>query len=474
MRGRAAQRRASLASERTRIGRNGEVGTAGPIGTVIWRVLARLGWRDAASTGRVRLYTISLYRWLAVIGQLFTLLVVHYSIGYPLPLQWLVPAVALSAAINVGLAVGLRAATRLSERTAVILFAYDIIQLGYLLALTGGLTNPFAPLLVLPLMLGAATLGLGSTIALAVLSIVVVSGLAVTPWPLPWGGPHPPEFPLLYIGATWTALVLTAGLVAAYAWQTAEEARRMSDALAATQLALAREQQLSALGGLAAAAAHELGSPLATIQITASELVHELPEDSPLAPEARDLLEQARRCRDILARIGERRDLAEHAVFTRAPLSSFVAEIAQAYARPGVVVTTPVELAPGLEEPIVEPGPALRHALGNLIDNAIQFARSRATISTRRDAHGVELVIEDDGPGFPPELLEWLGEPFLSTRRDGGGLGLGIFIASTLLARTGASVHFENHDKGARVIVRWPAAAVAEAFTETRHDRKAR
>jgi two-component system sensor histidine kinase RegB len=432
-------------------------------------LLAELTGFGDNSQGRVRLHTVSLIRWVAVIGQLFTILFVHFSLGISLPLGALLPAVAMSALINTALSLGLKATTRLPERSAAGLFAFDILQLGYLLALTGGVQNPFAGLLLVPLALAAVTLDVRSTVGVTVLALLCVATLAVGAGPLPWrdGGL---TLPALYRVGGWAALSLAIMLIAVFAWSVAEEARQRAEALAATQLALAREQELSALGGQSAAVAHLLGTPLATISIIAKEMVRELSEGSPLAEDARDLMAQAQRCRELLAGLGKRADDEGHRSFTRAPFTSLLEHIAGEHARPGIAVRIDLLPVDGTDEPEVALTPELRHSLANLIDNAIQFARSEVLVSLRPARSGLTLTIEDDGPGFSADVLDWLGEPFLSTRRDEGGLGLGIFIANTLLARTGAKVHFDNTVEGARVTVWWPANHLARAFGEMSRD----
>ena len=257
-------------------------------------------------------------------------------------------------------------------------------------------------------------------------------------------------------------------LIAGYAWRVADEARRLSDALAATQMALAREQRLSALGGLAAAAAHELGSPLATIAVTARELANAVPPDSPFAEDIAELVSQGQRCREILRSLSQKGESEEHAPFTRMPLSSLLETVADTCRRrPGIKVTGTVNQAtPGSQEPRLVPTPEFRHALANLIDNAIQFAEHEVRIVLSLKPERVEVRIEDDGAGFPAEVLELLGEPYLSTRNDDGGLGLGIFIAQTLLARTGATLQFDNHEQGARVTITWDRATLEGSAPE--------
>jgi two-component system sensor histidine kinase RegB len=438
------------------------------------RRLARSGdgliaWLGQALGGRgerrTRLRTLTLIRWVAIVGQAFTITFVHFSLEFALPIVPLLAAVGLSGLINVVLTLACAPTTRLTERSVALLLGYDIMQLAFLLGLTGGLQNPFSILLIVPVTLSATTLSLRTTVALCALVIGVTTLLGLFPTDLPWRGG---EFrlPTLYIWASWIALVLGTALIAAYAWRVADEARRLSDALAATQMALAREQEMSALGGLAAAAAHDLGSPLATIAVTARELANNLPGDSPLAEDVAELVSQSRRCRDILRTLGQRPEREAHRPFTRVPLSGLLETIAESYARPGIHFEVR-RLGDDLAEPQLVPTPELKHAFANLIDNALKFARRRVSIVVRLDPEVVEVWIEDDGAGFSPEVLELLGEPYISTHPQRGGLGLGVFIAETLLARTGAALQFGNLRDGARVVIRWNRAALEEFASES-------
>lgn len=445
----------------------GELTTGGrghrrhPLATALSRLLVGSGER------RLRLRTLTLIRWIAITGQAFTIALVHFSLEFDLPLWPLFGAVGLSALINLILAAGFPATTRLTERSAGLLLGYDIIQLSFLLGLTGGLQNPFSVLLIVPVTLSATTLSLRTTIVLCALVIGGATVLALFPTDLPW---HAGSFrlPDLYLAALWLALVLGTTLVAGYAWRIADEARRLSDALAATQMALAREQQLSALGGLAAAAAHELGSPLATIAITAREMANSLPPDSPLADDVAVLVSQSQRCRDILRSLSQRQDSQEHTRFTRMPLSNLLETIADACRRrPEVTVEVVAERPARWPEPQLVPSPELRHALANLIDNAVQFATQRVRIGLEVGSDRVIVRIDDDGPGFSPEVLELLGEPYLSTRHEVGGLGLGVFIAQSLLARTGATLQFGNVKQGACVTIVWDRATLEGSAAES-------
>jgi two-component system sensor histidine kinase RegB len=425
--------------------------------------------------GRVRFFTIAVMRWVALGGQLFTILFVHFSLGIELPLIWLLPALLLTFGVNLTVQLLGAPTDRLGENAIFALMLFDVLQLAFLLAVSGGLQNPFMLLLVLPVGLGAATLGRWRTAGLTAAALLALGAMAAVPSELPWldGGLR---LPPLYLFASWLAMSLTVLLVAGYVWRLADDARRHARALAATQLALAREQELSALGGQAAAAAHLLGTPLATINIIAKELVRELPASSPLKEDADELLAQALRCRETLASLGRGGRDSAHSTFTRAPLSGLLNTIAEAYRSAEVAIEVGVEVASGLAEPQVTLAPELRHAIANLIDNAVRFARTRVEIRVAVHPAGVTVEIADDGPGFMPEMLDWLGEPYLSSRSKEGGLGLGVFIAKTLLARTGAKVHFANRDKlshrekGALVRVSWPTGALEQLGREPTRD----
>ena len=260
----------------------------------------------------------------------------------------------------------------------------------------------------------------------------------------------------------WTALVLSTVFIAGYTWNVAEQARRMRDAFAATQLALAREQRISAVGGIAAAAAHQLGSPLATIAVVAKELVRDLPPASPYAEDAQLLLSQSERCRTILADLARQREGESGSPFARLPFSALVEAAGEPHRVPGITIsyiTAAGRDADSLpfEEPLVPRSPEIMHGLGNLIQNAAQFARSAVdvTISWSEDTVAVDIV--DDGPGFPQAVLARIGEPYISGRGDEAEhMGLGIFIAESLLERTGARVSFANlPDGGAQLVVEW-------------------
>ena len=418
--------------------------------------LPTVGAPDPLS-GRISLRTLVPIRWVAIVGQALALLTVHFGIGFHLPLMPALAVVAASAVLNVVLIIRRQVARELSERAAALCLGYDILQLAVLLYLTGGLQNPFSILILAPVTVAATILSWRAVIALSIFAVAAISVLALRHMPLPWRA-EPLVLPPELVLGIWIALVLATVFIGAYTWSIAQGARRLRDAVAATQLALAREQRVSAVGALAAAAAHELGSPLATIAVVAKELVRELPPESPHAEDAALLLSQSERCRRILAELSQRPDEDGGLPYTRLPISALVEAAGAPHRDLGIRLI--FSTAAAEDEPQVGRSPEIMHGLNNLIQNAVQFARREVTVTTSWSSRRVTVEITDDGPGFMLNLLARLGEPYLSTRAGATEhMGLGIFIAQSLLERSGARLTFENREGGgAHVAISWNRA----------------
>lgn len=423
------------------------------------RALLAGSWRP------LRLGTLVGLRWLAVGGQAAGVLFVAFGLRFPLPLVECLGLIGLSVLLNLWLIFRFGAAHRPSPMVASIQLAYDCLQLGGLLALTGGLQNPFSLLLLAPVAVSATTLPQRSTFALAGLAILLASALAAWHLPLPWDPEHRIVFDRVYVIGIWVSLVCGVVFISAYTNRVAHEARQLADALAATELALSRREQLSALDGLAAAAAHELGTPLSTIALAAKEMLPDIPA-GPLREDVELIISQSARCRTILAKL---RNLGAEGgdPFAELPIGDLLAEVARTHQGQGrIIVDKDTAAGP---EPVFRRNVGLLYGLGNLIENAANFAKDTVRVHAGWDKTNVTVTIADDGPGFPPELITRLGEPYLTTRgrsaeagNSAGGLGLGIFIAKTLLERTGARLSFENAAEGGRARVRivWPRRAI--------------
>ena len=405
---------------------------------------------------RVRSHTLVAIRWVGVTGQGVTLLIVYYGLGFTFPIVPSIAAVTASAALNVFVLLRHWARPHIGDRDAALYLGFDIVQLGVLLYLTGGILNPFLVLILAPIVVSATALSSASTVILALLAIATVTFLAFSRLPLPT--PQPLAEPdAVFVFALWIAIILAIGFTAGYVYRVAREQRRMQDALAEAQAALAREHQVSAVGAIAAAAAHELGTPLATISVVAKELVRDLPADSEWAEDAALLLSQAERCRDILAELSARPRGDTGESFYKGPISTLVEAVSESRGRTGVrIVREPDPDAPGAEPRVVR-RPEIVHGIGNFISNARQFARTEVLVTIYWNQETCRITVQDDGPGFAPSILSRLGEPYVSSRRESDEhMGLGVFIAQTLLERTGARVEFDNRaDGGAEVVVTW-------------------
>ncbi|WP_183708775.1 ActS/PrrB/RegB family redox-sensitive histidine kinase [Bradyrhizobium sp. ERR14] len=410
----------------------------------------------------IRLDTILRLRWLAVLGQLAAIFIVAQGLEFNVEIVPCVSIIALSAALNLALQTAANPMQRLEPMQAAGLLALNIVELAGLLYFTGGLQNPFSFLFLAPVLISATALPARFTFGLGVLAVACASVLFFFHLPLPWDSDDPLVLPPIYLVGVWLSIVLAIGVTSLYSFQVTEEARKLADALAATELVLTREQHLTQLDGLAAAAAHELGTPLATIFLISRELEKTV-KDASFAADLKTLREQTQRCRDILSKITQLSSTG--APFDRMKLSELIEEVVAPHRDFGVEIKVRIAVA-AVSEPVGSRNPAILYGVGNIVENAVDFAHTTVEVNAWWNKDTIELLISDDGPGIPPDILNRIGEPYLSRRRttdDGGGerrgLGLGVFIARTLLERTGAKVLFTNRifpEHGAVVQLTWP------------------
>lgn len=388
-------------------------------------------------------------RWIAVAGQLITILIVYYGFGFDLPFQRLGIVMLLSLLANIFFTMLRTKGNLIPERQAAGYLLYDLGQLTTVLFLTGGLNNPFGVLILAPVVIAAGFLPPNKSFILYASALSSIGILAISPYPLPWEtyGLELPAALKIGIGLALSTAII---FIALYVERVAAEGHRLSEALHASNLALAKEQRLASLGALAAAAAHELGSPLTTISLTAKDVLDDL-KDSPQHSDLLLIMDQVKHCRHILEELAKNFAGEKTLPYDTLPIGATLQLVAN---------RLPQDLAKKLQikalskgtEPILQLTPELIHGLNNILQNGWQFATSALSIGLSWDDSIITIVVQDDGPGYPEAILDRLGEPYVSGRPSSEAkyhLGLGLFIAQALLAKIGGSLYFRNH-KGAQ------------------------
>jgi len=401
----------------------------------------------------IRLRTMILLRWVAIVGQLVALLVAQRLFSLQLEMGLCYLAIGASVVGNLIAIAVFPENKRLTETENTLMAFFDLLQLGFLLYLTGGLNNPFSLLILGPVLVSAAVLTTGPTVFLAVVALTIVTLLAQFHLPLRTEQGFILRVPGIFIFGQWLALVIAIVFLSGYSRRITNEMNSMSDALSATQMALSREQKLTDLGGVVAAAAHELGTPLATIKLTSAELIDDLDDFPDLQEDARLIRDQADRCRDILRSMG--RAGKDDKQFRAAPLGEIIRLAAEPHEGRGKALLYDM-VPPGADEadmPSIRRSAEIVHGLRNLVQNAVDFARSTVWIEAEWGEDSISVRIVDDGQGYPGHMIGRIGEPFVRKRRSDAdrrarpeyeGMGLGLFIAKTLLERSGAEVSFAN------------------------------
>ncbi|SFH07120.1 two-component system, sensor histidine kinase RegB [Palleronia marisminoris] len=418
----------------------------------------------------VRMQTLARLRWIAVLGQVISVIVACGALGLDLETGLIVAAIGAAVITNLMATMAFPENRRLSETELAATLAFDMVQLWTLLLLTGGLHNPFALFVLAQVAIAALALSARRTFVLCAVAIVLWTALVFVHLPLTTHSGEVMQLPPVFVLGFWVAIVIAILFQGAYAHRVTSELTAMSDALTATQMALSREQKLTDLGGVVAAAAHELGTPLATIVLVASEMIEDAPDEDTRA-DAQLVRDQAERCRVILRGMGQAGKQDEHIKVV--PLVAVVEEAADPHKDRGIDVVIETIAHDSTSQPSIARRPDVIHGLRNLVQNAVDFAAAEVLIEVSWSADEVAIRISDDGPGYPPEALPRLGDPFLRKRREGAvganrqgyeGMGLGLFIAKTLLERSRAELAFANgRDGGAVVHAAWRRSDISVA-----------
>lgn len=411
----------------------------------------------------VRLRTILLLRWFAIFGQSAAIFIATYFYNLDLPLGPMGMIIALSFLSNIIATLAYPPNKRLGQIETFGIFFFDVLQLGAVLYLSGGLDNPFALFILGPVTLAGLSLELKPMAVLLVSVIAMIVFLDYSALPLVTvDGLQVMMLPLISKGLL-LALVIAMIFTAFYTQRLSHEMQNLALGRLAAEMALAREQKLTDLGGIIAAAAHELNTPLATIKLTSAELIEDLSDRPDLLEDVKLINEQTNRCRDILRKMGDPKQADPN--FQKIPVS----ELIVVAARPHQDRARRVDIHPAHEleekdQPLISRRPEIVHGLRNLIQNAVDHAQSAVAIEYEWDEKWLWVRVMDDGKGFSSDSLDQIGEPFMGNRSRAAnkafrGLGLGLFIAKTLLERTKAQLEFVNQSPrdggGAMVQISW-------------------
>jgi len=402
--------------------------------------------------------TLIILRWIALLGQLIAINLVYFFLKLEFPILIAYAIILLGVSSNLFLQLGIKS-IQLKDFYASSFLTFDLIQLSLLLYLTGGISNPFSILMIIPTIVSSTFLSMGSTIVLGVLTVCFLFLLTIFHYPLPGIHDGSVTFPKLYLIGYFIAIVIGLIFLSYFGIRFSGESKRRSDAVNKLQQAIAKEYELESLGGQAAAAAHSLGTPLATISVVATELKKELGNNKEFSKDIDLLVSQTKRCGEILKKISKKQ-IKEDEFFSKTNLENLLDEILISFRETSskeiILVSKDNKNSFNLQRT-----PELIYGLRNFIGNAVKFSKSRVEIILTSDEQIIQIKINDDGPGFPDDIIELIGEPYIKSKSSqvssNSGTGLGTFLGKTLLERQSADLYFTKDTKlkGASVIIKW-------------------
>ena len=402
--------------------------------------------------------TLVFLRWIAIFGQLFSINLVYFFLDLNFPVLFCHIIIFIGFFTNIYLQFGLKA-NLLKDLYSSSFLMYDIIQLSILLFLTGGIFNPFAILLIVPTIVSSTFLSMGSTIILGTSTIILLFVLTFFNMPLPGMEEYVLSFPNYYVTGILISLIIGLIFLSYFGVRFAGETKKRSDALNKLQQILAKEYELESLGGQAAAAAHSLGTPLATIAVVAKEMRKEAGDNSKFTKDIDLLISQTKRCSEILKKISQKQIIKDE-FLSAMSFENLLEEIIKSF-KESSEKNIGLNIDKDVNKIDIKKNPEIVYGLRNFIGNAVKFSHQNILISIISDNINLFVIIEDDGPGFPDDIIKAIGEPYIKSRsklsKNNAGLGLGTFLGKTLLERQSAMISFENNSslKGAKVKIKW-------------------
>jgi len=402
--------------------------------------------------------TLVFLRWIAIIGQMIAINLVFFflKLEFPILIAYIIIFIGLST--NLFLQFKIKS-IQLKDFYASIFLIYDLIQLSILLYLTGGISNPFSILLIVPSIVSSTFLSLGTTIILGLLTLIFLFLLSIFHYPLPGIHEQSFTFPMYYLAGFFIAIVIALIFLSYFGARFAGETKKRSEALNKLQEMISKEYELESLGGQAAAAAHSLGTPLATISVVATELKKEIGNNQNYSKDIDLLVSQTKRCSEILKKISTKQ-IKKDKFFSYVNLEDLFAEIINSYKETSSKKIT-LNSENDKNKISIKRTPEIIYGFRNFVGNAVKFSKSKVDIILKSNNEIIEVKINDDGPGFPEDIKTVLGEPYIRSKSkevsSNAGLGLGTFLGQTLLKKKHANLSFSKDKKlgGASVIISW-------------------
>jgi len=402
--------------------------------------------------------TLVILRWIAIAGQLITINFVYFILDFSFPFFYCTTIIFLGIVTNIFLQFKEKR-NLLSDFSSTIYLAYDLTQLTALVFLTGGITNPFVLLLVIPSVVSSTFLSLKSTINLSFITASFLLILTVYYFPLPSSGDLHFHVPTYYLYGIPIAIIIGLIFLCYFGARFGLATRKRTEALNKLELVLAKEHELKSIGVQAAAAAHSLSTPLSTIKLVSKELEKEMVNDEKYSKDIKLLHNQALRCGEILKKLSMS-PLKKDEFFENVKLTDLLTEITNSF-REISKKNFSVKSENNKNDFTIKRKAEITYGLRNFIGNASKFSESLIEIKLQTSQQKTQIKICDDGPGFPEDIKKFLGEPYIHSKDKKidakSGLGLGTFIGKTLLERMKANVNFGKcpNLKGAMVIIEW-------------------
>jgi len=402
--------------------------------------------------------TLTILRYIAIFGQFIAINIVFFYLDLKFPLKESYIIIFIGLITNLYLQFKIKV-NQLKDSYASLFLLYDLFQLSILLYLTGGILNPFSILLIIPTIVSSTFLSMGTTIILGVITSFLLFVLSFIYLPLPGLDKNIFNVPNFYKQGILIAIFIGLVFLSYFGIRFAGETKKRSEALSKLQEVISKEYELESLGGQAAAAAHSLGTPLATISVVAKELKKEIGDDKEVSKDIDLLISQTKRCSEILKQISKKQ-IKEDIFLSSIKFEDLLDEIINSFKE-----TTSKDLDLRIENDnnkiTIKRTPEIIYGLRNFIGNAVKFSKSKVKINLKSDQKIVEVKINDDGQGIPEDIIQKIGEPYIKSKSKelsaNSGLGLGTFLGKTLLERQGAKIIFNRNGElgGAQVTLSW-------------------